>query len=155
MNFNLQIFLCFYLLVVGLKWSSSYPNGVMNYGSTLIVRWSYNLSENEIKEAENFALVLIEREKKTFSQQWQVLAVQIPVTGKYRWVDQSPNIRPISGGGVGLVIKNVTEQAYTRYRCTFLSGFSASKKILIPVIKGILNVKYQLTKYRILDIYDI
>lgn len=108
-----------------------------NDGRSLDVHWSYTLNDSEKKEAENFALVLIEREKEIFSKQWQVLAVKIPLTGKYRWVSQSSNIVPTSGDGAGLVINNVTDQAYTRYRCTYLSGFSASKKILIPNIKGI------------------
>lgn len=131
-------------LVLALHWESSYYPKLLYPGSGLTLHWSYTLNDTERQKASEFSLVIIEKESQIFSNQWQGLAVQIPFSHVKRKISQASDIRFLPGDGAGLVLYNATDQGITRYRCTFLSGFSAPKQVIMPNIRGKIYYKQHL-----------
>ncbi|XP_031568094.1 uncharacterized protein LOC116302847 [Actinia tenebrosa] len=117
------------------QWESSYTPNILHPGSSLTLRWSYTLTDREHQQATEFSLVVIEKERQIYSNQWQGIAVKIPFSWVKKKISQSSNIRLLQGQGAGIIFYNATDQDITRYRCTFLSGFSAPKKVIMPNIR--------------------
>ena len=71
-----------------------------------------------------------------YSNLWQIMAVKQFSGGVYQEVGNTDTFDVIQGSDMKLQLNNVTDTDGTRFRCTFLSSFSAPKSIIRVQITG-------------------
>lgn len=95
-----------------------------------------SLTAEETSKANRFSLIILEREMFLYSNLWQIMAVKQFSGGVYQEVGNADTFDVIQGSDMKLQLNNVTDTDGTRFRCTFLSSFSAPKSIIRVQITG-------------------
>lgn len=143
-NMFLYIRISFFLLLTfyslsffeeSLSWTIKQPDSVYR-GSPITLEWTISLTKEERKRADRFSLILLEREKFLYSNQWQIMAVKQYYNGIYQEIDDEDTFDVIHGKDMALKLNNVTDTDASRFRCTFLSSFASPKSIIEVEIEG-------------------
>ena len=123
------------LLANSLSWRIQHP-GEARKGSPAILEWAVSLTTEETLKANRFSLIVVEREMFLYSNRWQVMVVKQFSGGALHEVGNKDTFDVIPGNYMTLKLNNVTDTDATRFRCSFLSSFSAPKSIITVEIKG-------------------
>ena len=118
-----------------LSWTIKQPDSVYR-GSPITLEWTISLTKEEKRRADRFSLILLEREKFLYSNQWQIMAVKQYYNGIYQEIDDEDTFDVIPGKDMALKLNNVTDTDASRFRCTFLSSFASPKSIIEVEIEG-------------------
>ena len=114
--------LYFYLLET-LLWTGASPKTKSYSGSTVTFGLRYKLSETEARRASEFSLIIWEREREPYANDWRALAVtRLP---NNHTVNLDERFQVV--GSSSLILRNATSTDTTRYRCTFFSSFASHK----------------------------
>ena len=125
-------------LLDSLSWGVKEPSNV-HRGLPATLEWTISLTTEEKRKADRFSLILLEREKFLYSNQWQIMAVKQFSNGIHQEIGNEDTFDVIPGKDMALKLNNVTDTDATRFRCTFLSSFAAPKSIIEVDIKGMLT----------------
>ena len=117
------------------SWRTKQPNEVRT-GAPATLQWTVSLTAEETSKANRFSLIILEREMFLYSNLWQIMAVKQFSGGVYQEVGNTDTFDVIQGNDMKLRLNNVTDTDGTRFRCTFLSSFSAPKSIIRVQITG-------------------
>lgn len=121
--------------VDSLEWGITPPSNVRK-GSTATLEWTISLTKEERPNADRFSLIIVEREKFLYSDEWQIMAVKGYASDFHQKVGNEDTFDMVPGKDVAFTLKNVTDTDATRFRCTFLSSFAAPKSIIQVEMKG-------------------
>ena len=111
----------------------------MQIGSSATLDWTVSLTQDETLKASRFSLILLERERFLYSNQWQIMVVKQFSGGFHQAIGGQDTFDVIPGNDMTLRLNNVTDTDLTRFRCTFLSSFAAPNSIIQMEIKGELS----------------
>ncbi|RMX54502.1 hypothetical protein pdam_00019992 [Pocillopora damicornis] len=123
-------------LTNSLEWGITPPSNVRK-GSTATLEWTISLTKEERPNADRFSLIIVEREKFLYSDEWQIMAVKGYANDFHQKVGNEDTFDMVPGKDVAFTLKNVTDTDATRFRCTFLSSFAAPKSIIQVEMKGV------------------
>ena len=118
-----------------LSWIIESPQNVQLRSSALL-QWNVSLTTEEKRRANSFSFILVERELFLYSDQWKIIVVKQYFEGSSVKVGKHDTFDFVSGNDVTIRLKNISDTDLTRFRCTFLSSFSAPKSIIHVDIKG-------------------
>ena len=118
-----------------LSWIIESPQNV-KLGSPALLQWNVSLTVEERRRASSFSFILVERELFLYSNQWKIIVVKQYIGHSSMEVGKHDTFDFVSGNDVTIRLKNISDTDLTRFRCTFLSSFSAPKSIIHVDIKG-------------------
>ena len=118
-----------------MSWIIESPQNVQ-LGSSALLQWNVSLTVEEKRRASSFSFILVERELFLYSDQWKIIVVKQYFEGSSVKVGKNDTFDFVSGNDVTIRLKNIRDTDLTRFRCTFLSSFSAPKSVIHVDVKG-------------------
>lgn len=118
-----------------MSWIIESPQNVQ-LGSSALLQWNVSLTVEEKRRASSFSFILVERELFLYSDQWKIIVVKQYFEGSSVKVGKNDTFDFVSGNDVTIRLKNIRDTDLTRFRCTFLSSFSAPKSVILVDIRG-------------------